>query len=99
MPAINRKARSLRGKICQELIAAAPSDNVDAIKFSMKHPFKISQCDSVAGREAFKNHARKTRLVARFIRDRLMTVSNDLFVNARRHIAGEQQRLGINVDR
>ncbi len=99
MPAINRKARSLRGKISQKPIAAGPSDNVDAIELSMKHPFKISQCDSIASRETFKNHARKSRLIARFIRDRLMTVSNDLFVNARRHIAGEEQRLGIDVDR
>ncbi len=98
MSAIDEHAGSLRGEIGKQSVAAGASDDVDAGKFSTQHLCKIGDCARVARGETFKDQAGEERLVAGDVRDGRMARCGELVVDARGHIASEEQRLGIDVD-
>ncbi len=64
----------------------------------MEYLLEVGDCGGVARGEAFENQASKEWLVAGNVRDGKMARSGELVVDARGHIAGEEQRLGIDID-
>ena len=79
-----------RCEIGEKPIAAGASDDVDAIKLSVEYLFEMGEGSGVANGKAFKDKAREERLVAGNVGDRLMPGGSDLFVDAGRHVAGEE---------